>query len=126
MSRPEPRPALQRSGDGGVHPAAPRVATEAHIHPAPHAPAVATKESKKHKGGKTIDRADDSAVIAKDSTPDADAVPALTAFAGKPVELSVTVPKDLRKQVRKMAERSGTSVDDVVAEAIARHVARKH
>lgn len=122
MSRPEPRPALQRSGDGGVHPAAPRVATERHVHPAPHAPATATKASKKRKGAKTIDRADDSAVIAKDATPDEDV---LATFTGKPVTLSVTVPKDLRKRVRKVSEHSGASVDDVVAEALARHVARQ-
>ena len=122
MSRPEPRPALQRSGDGGVHPAAPRVATERHIHPAPHAPAAATKEPKKSKGVKTIDRADDSAVVAMDSAADE---PALPAYTGKPVNLSVTVPKDLRKRVRKLAERADTSVDDVVAEALARHIARQ-
>ena len=63
MSRPEPRPALQRPGDGGLHPAAPRVATEQHIHPAPHAPAAATKEPKKRKGLKTIDRADDTTLV---------------------------------------------------------------
>ena len=120
MSRPEPRPALQRSGDGGLHPAAPRVATERHIHPAPHAPAVSAKGSKSRKGSTTIDRADDSVAEARDSTPDS---AALAAFTGKPVTLSVTVPKDLRKQVRKLAERSDTSVDDVVAEALARHVA---
>ena len=120
MSRPEPRPALQRSGDGGVHPAAPRVATERHIHPAPHAPAVATKDSKKRKGSTVIDRADDSAAVARDAAP---AAADVAAFTGKPVTLSVTVPKDLRKQVRRLAERSDTSVDDVVAEALARYVA---
>jgi hypothetical protein len=120
MSRPEPRPALQRSGDGGVHPAAPRVATERHIHPAPHAPAVATKDSKKRKGSTVIDRADDSAAAARDAAP---AAADVATFTGKPVTLSVTVPKDLRKQVRKLAERSDTSVDDVVAEALARYVA---
>ncbi len=119
MSRPEPRPALQRSDDGGVHPAAPRVATEKHIHPAPHAPAAATKEPKKRKGANTIDRADDSARIARDSVVDE----ALPTFTGKPVNLSVTVPKDLRKQVRKLAAAADASVDDVVAEALARHVA---
>ena len=118
MSRPEPRPALQRSDDGGVHPAAPRVATEKHIHPTPHAPAAVAKESKKHKGA--IDRADDSAVIARDSS----AEEALPTFTGKPVNLSVTVPKDLRKKVRKLAAATDASVDDVVAEALARHVSR--
>ncbi|MGB2838301.1 MAG: hypothetical protein WBC76_00590 [Actinomycetes bacterium] len=122
MSRPEPRPALQRSGDGGLHPAAPRVATEQHIHPAPHAPAAATKEPKKRKGLKTIDRADDTVPVAKDSPADEAALPT---FTGKPVNLSVTVPKDLRKRVRKLAERADASVDDVVAEALARHIARQ-
>lgn len=122
MSRPEPRPALQRSGDGGVHPAAPRVATERHIHPAPHAPAAATKEPKKRKGAKTIDRADDSVVIAKDSSVSEGALPT---FTGKPVDLAVTVPKDLRKQIRKLAKGADASVDEVVAEALVRHVARQ-
>ncbi|MEO8106093.1 MAG: hypothetical protein ABI720_02140 [Actinomycetes bacterium] len=121
MSRPEPRPALQRSDDGAVHPAAPRVATEKHIHPAPHAPAAATKESKKRKGAKTIDRADDSAQIVRDSKVDE----ALPTFTGKPVTLSVTVPKDLRKQVRKLADSADASVDDIVAKALARELARR-
>jgi hypothetical protein len=121
MSRPEPRPALQRSGDGSVHPAAPRVSAEQHIHPAPHAPAVATKESRKSKGGKTIDRAEDAApTLHEASRPEA-----LHTFEGKPVELTVTVPKDLRKQVRKAADKAGTDVDAVVTEALARHLARQ-
>ena len=120
MSRPEPRPALQRSGDGSVHPAAPRVSAEQHIHPAPHAPASATKESKKSKRTSRIDRAPDSEPAlheAKDGT--------IRTFEGKPVELTVTVPKDLRKQVRKAADKAGTDVDAVVTEALARHLAHQ-
>lgn len=114
MSRPEPRPALQRSGDGSVHPAAPRVATEQHIHPAPHAPAAATRQSKKSKGAKTIDRAADAA----------GPVDALATFTGKPVSLTVSVPKDLRKQVRRIAESADATVDDVVAKALATLVSK--
>ena len=123
MSRPEPRPALQRSGDGGVHPAAPRVATEQHIHPAPHAPGASTKQSKKRKGAKTIDRATDPAGSAG-FVKDAPADDPLPTFTGKPVDLTVSVPKDLRKQVRKLAESGDSSVDEVVAKALARFVTR--
>jgi hypothetical protein len=102
MSRPEPRPALQRSDDGGVHPATPRVAPEQHLHPIPHAPAAATY------------------------TPDLSASPAPTTlashFTGKSVTLTVEVPKDLRKAVRRRADRESVSVDTVVAEALARYV----
>lgn len=121
MSRPEPRPALQRSGDGSVHPAAPRVSAEQHIHPAPHAPAAATKEPRKSKGTKRIDRADDSTPALQEASRHEQ----LHTFEGKPVELTVTVPKDLRKQVRKAADKAGTDVDAVVTEALARHLARQ-
>jgi hypothetical protein len=96
MSRPEPRPALQRSDDGSVHPAAPRVAPEQHLHPVLHAPTVATPPQ----------------------TPDA-------AFTGKPSKLNVEIPKDLRKQVRQVAEHDGTSVDAVVTEALATYVTNR-
>ena len=98
-----------------MHPAAPRVAAEQHIHPAPHAPAAATKQPKKNKGIKPIDRADDTVPSRAEA--------ALPTFEGKPVELTVAVPKDLRKQVRKAADRAGTTVDSVVVEALARFVA---
>jgi len=117
VSRPEPRPALQRSGDGSVHPAAPRVAAEQHVHPEPHAPSAANKQSKKIKGVKPIDRADDA--VRREKEPEAP----LPAFEGKPVELTVALPKDLRKQVRKAADRDGTTVDLVVVEALTRFVA---
>jgi hypothetical protein len=118
MSRPEPRPALQRSGDGSVHPAAPRVSAEQHIHPAPHAPAAVSKKSK---GAKQMDRADDS----PPALHEAPGTEVPRTYEGKPVELTVTVPKDLRKQVRKAADKAGTDVDAVVTEALARHLARQ-
>ncbi len=98
-----------------MHPAAPRVAAEEHIHPAPHAPAAETKQPKKNKGVKPIDRADD--------TLPREAEAALPTFDGKPVELTVAVPKDLRKQVRKAADKAGTPIDSVVVEALTRFVA---
>jgi hypothetical protein len=45
-------------------------------------------------------------------------------FTGKPVTLNVEIPKDLRKEARRLAERTGTSLDAVVTEALSRHVAR--
>ena len=104
MSRPEPRPALKRADDGAVHPAAPRVAAERHIHPAPHAPAAVGKEGKA--GTKHA----------------ADEPPPIVAFDGKPVTLSVEVPKPLRKQLRKVADRDGRTVDDVVVDALTRYL----
>ena len=92
MSRPEPRPALQRSDDGSLHPAAPRVAPEQHLHPVLHAPMAAP-------------------------TP-----PPSFSFTGKPSKLNVQIPKDLRKQVRHVAERDGVTVDAVVAKALAMYV----
>ena len=108
MSRPEPRPALQRSDDGVLHPAAPRAAPEQHVHPVPHAPASATLTSA------------DSKEAGQPTS--ADTGPAASSFSGKAVTLSVEIPKDLRKAVRRLAGRRSESVDAVVAEALARHV----
>jgi hypothetical protein len=102
---------LQRSDDGSIHPAAPRVAAEQHIHPSPHAPAAVSKQGKG--GPKPIDRADDNAAHEP------------AAFEGKPVQLVVEVPKDLRKQLRKKAERTGTTVDAVVVDALSRHLSHR-
>jgi hypothetical protein len=96
MSRPEPRPALQRSDDGTVHPAAPRVSPEQHLHPVLHAPMVATPPQ-------TAD----------------------VSFNGKPSKLNVEIPKDLRKEIRRVAERDGKSVDAVVTEALTSYVANR-
>ena len=72
MSRPEPRPALRRSEDGSVHPAAPRVEPEKHLHPVPNAPAAARRPSGH-----------------------APAAPAMThtEFTGKPAKLDVEIPE---------------------------------
>lgn len=117
MSRPEPRPALKRSGDGSVHPAAPRVAPQQLIHPAPHAPSAETKSPKKNRGVKPIDRADNT--VPQEAEPKS----TLPSFDGKPVELTVEIPKDLRKEVRHASTKAGTSVDAVVVEALTRFVA---
>lgn len=117
MSRPEPRPALQRSGDGSVHPAAPRVVAEQHVHPVPHAPAAAIRHPKRPKGVKPIDRAENIAGRATKSAP-------APTFDGKPVTLNVEVPKDLRRQMRKAADKAGNTLDAVVTEALADYVAR--
>lgn len=47
-------------------------------------------------------------------------------FTGKPVTLSVEIPKDLRKETRRLAERSGMPVDAVVAEALAHYVGHEN
>lgn len=107
MSRPEPRPALKRADDGAVHPAAPRVTPERHIHPAPHAPVAVSAEDKA------------KAATAKQRTHQP---PPAVAYDGKRVSLSVDVPKPLRKQLRKVAERDGRTVDDVVVDALTRYL----
>jgi hypothetical protein len=84
---------------------------EQHIHPVPHAPAAETSKGKGTKGPKPIDRADDTSAQKS------------MAFEGKPVQLVVEVPKDLRKQLRKKADRMGTTVDAVVVDALSRHLA---
>ena len=103
MSRPEPRPALKRAEDGTVHPAAPRVSPEQHLHPVPHAPAAATVPGEQPARAIEHDK------------------PA-TEFSGKPVELAAAVPKDLRKAVRRRARQEGRTVDALVTEALARYV----
>jgi hypothetical protein len=64
-------------------------------------------------GPKPIDRADDNAAHEP------------VAYEGKPVQLVVEVPKDLRKQLRKKAERTGTTVDAVVVDALSRHLSHR-
>lgn len=107
MSRPEPRPALKRADDGAVHPAAPRVTPERHIHPAPHAPVAVPTETKA------------KAPTAKQR---AHRPPPAVVYDGKRVTLSAEVPKQLRKQLRKVAERDGRTVDDVVVDALTRYL----
>ncbi|MFL6178286.1 MAG: hypothetical protein ACJ73J_08450 [Actinomycetes bacterium] len=108
MSRPEPRPALQRADDGSVHPAAPRVAAEQHLHPVPHAPVAARRAtSASGRMGFSLETA------VAGATPK---------FTGKPVTLSVEIPKDLRKEARRLAERAGMPVDAVVTEALTHYV----
>lgn len=102
MSRPEPRPALKRAEDGTVHPAAPRASAEQHLHPVPHAPAAATSP----------DESSDQRAQG----------PRHAGFTGKAVELTAKVPKDLRKAVRRRAQRDNRSVDQVVVDALTRHV----
>jgi hypothetical protein len=49
---------------------------------------------------------------------------AVEEFTGKPVTLSVQIPKDLRKELKRLAERTGKPLDAVVGEALARQVER--
>ncbi len=112
MSRtPEPRPALRRSNDGSVHPAAPRATPEKHLHPAPVAPIAATAptDSGPFKPGDL--RARKAAKAAKSAKSknkkDEETVP-----------LEVRVPKKLRKALRKRAGSDGGTVDDVVIDAL--------
>lgn len=115
MSRtPEPRPALQKAPDGGVHPAsAPRTSAPKHLHPAAQAPAVAPGQ------GSTSGR-DALDVSGKRSEFKPGDLRARKASKDKKhaapmVTLKVEVPKDLRKDARKKASRGGFQLDAVVA-----------
>ena len=121
MSRtPEPRPALQKAPDGGVHPAAaPRTSAPMHLHPAPQAPVAAAgrtpvdepalakpgagkdKKAKSREGFRPGDLRARKAAKSKQEGPSA--------------VLKVDLPKDLRKAARKKAERGGYDLDAVVA-----------
>ena len=59
--------------------------------------------------------------MAKAGTPPAEGT-ASAEYTGKPAKLTVEVPKDLRKEVRRFAERSGQTVDALVTEALSAHV----
>jgi hypothetical protein len=88
-----------------VHPAAPRVEPEQHLHPVPAAPSAASPRS-----------------LASASSSTATPKRSAEAFSGKPARLTVEIPKGLRKQVRRIAERTGVTVDAVVTEALQEHV----
>lgn len=111
MSRtPEPRPALKRAPDGGLHPAAPKAVPPKHLHTAPHAPAVPAPE---------VVVADEPVVRFKPG--DLRARKAATSGrGGKPgkkeemAPLDVQVPKKLRKAVRRKAEDEGLTTQDAV------------
>ena len=106
MSRgPEPRPALQKAPDGGMHPAAPRAAATKHLHPAPHAPATPAEpvDPATFKPGDLRARK-----VAKAAKPKDD--PKKT----EQVTFEVTVPKKLRKAARKKAEAEGWTLDQAV------------
>lgn len=112
MSRtPEPRPALRRSNDGSVHPAAPRATPEKHLHPAPVAPVAAAPPADTgpfKPGDLRARKAAKSAKAAKTKNKKTE----------ETVPLEVRVPKKLRKSLRKRAGTDGGSVDDVVIDAL--------
>jgi len=113
---PEPRPALRRADDGSVHPAAPKAEPPTHLHAAPVPTAASAapppkSEKTKYKPGdlrarKAAKEAVDQRQLAG-STKDE--------FA----KLRVSIPKTLRKAARKRADADKTSVDAVVADALA-------
>lgn len=118
MSRtPEPRPALRRSDDGGVHPAAPRATPEKHLHPAPHAPAAAVPGPEPEPVHKVGPFKPGDLRARKAAKPSAG-----KSNKGKKVEetvpLEVRIPKKLRKALRKRANADDIAVDDVVTDAL--------
>lgn len=111
---PEPRPALTKAPDGGLHPAAPKAAPSKHLHAAPHAPAVPAPEPTgpspapvKFKHGDL--RARKAASAGKG---------AKAGKADELVDLGVKVPKKLRKAVRRKAEAEGWPPDDAVTHVL--------
>jgi hypothetical protein len=110
---PEPRPALKKAPDGAVHPAAaPRTSAPKHLHAAPAAPSAAS--------GKHTDAADGLTKTGKGHDYKPGDLRARKATAkGKghsepTVTLKLEVPKSLRKDARKKAERGGHELDEVI------------
>lgn len=92
MTKPAPRPALQRAADSDVHPVSGRVETEA----------IPDKPTKRKKSkGATSDTM--RSPRKKDE---------------KLVTLSVEVPKPLRRKVRELADDRGISVDQMVTDIL--------
>jgi hypothetical protein len=111
MSRtPEPRPALRKAPDGGLHPAAPR--------PMPTDPAAEASEgSSPFRPGDLRAR---KTGAAKGSSKAASSDQSKSKGKGKAAkeptaELTVTVPKHLRKQAKARAKADRLKLDDVVA-----------
>lgn len=92
MTTPEPRPTLQRAADSDIHPVSGRVETE-----------VVAEKPKKHKKSKGATSDTMRSPRKKDE---------------KLVELSVDVPKSLRKKVRALADERGITPDQMVSDIL--------
>jgi hypothetical protein len=104
---PEPRPALQKAPDGAVHPAtAPRTSAPKHLHTAPAAPSAASgpKEGLTKSGKRSDFKPGD--LRARKAKANDDREPTVT--------VKIEVPKSLRKDARKKAERGGYELDGVI------------
>ena len=116
-ANPPPRPALAQGSHGEVTPASARVA---------HADApIAVEASTRRTGKKDRSRPDDDrggrvgGKKGKKGRKEPTRAP-----GGGSSTLTVTVPKDLRKQARRKADETGIPLDDVVAALIAGWVGR--
>ncbi len=88
-SAPAPRPALTKAPDAGVHPVSGRATTET--------PTIRSTSFRPQRRGATT----------------ADAV--IQPEESKLVDLSVQIPKPVRKKLKALAKERGVSVDDLVA-----------
>ena len=108
MSRPEPRPALQRAADATVHPVSGRVES---------GPVESSKQAKKpRKNGATSDSIRSATASDPSATPAKGAKSAKD--SGKQVDLDVKVPKALRKKVRAAAKQRKVSPDALVSDIL--------
>ncbi|MFZ0325249.1 MAG: hypothetical protein WAN48_14110 [Actinomycetes bacterium] len=115
MSRsPEPRPALQKAPDGGMHPAAPRAAATKHLHPAPHAPATPAEQPTYKPGDLRARKAAGPGKSGKPGKPGKTSKDKDDGKRTEQVTLEVAIPKKLRKAVRKKAEAEGWTLDQTV------------
>jgi hypothetical protein len=89
---PTPRPALTKSPDAQVHPVSGRSTEDLHL--------VRSTSFKPSKGGAT--------------TADAVITSAGSAKHGKLVDVTVRMPKSIRKKLRAIAKERGQTMDDVV------------
>lgn len=125
MTTPQPRPALRRADDAGVHPAlavAPSQAPPMRLRQAePAQPELKPAKTKaKPKTGKGTSSSAETTAEARQPLRSAGRATSdsLRPARDKKVVLQVKVPKSTRKQLRAVARHSGTSVDQLVVAAL--------
>lgn len=132
MTTPEPRPALRRADDAGVHPALavapshapppfsvgseePAKPGKARRSPSPRLKVAPEAETETSKGGGKAARTAGGRKFRAAGSATSDA---LRPARAKQVPLQVRVPKAIRKQLRAVAKNSGASLDEIVVTAL--------
>lgn len=148
MTNPSPRPALRKAKDAEVHPAAPQPSRTAEparaARPEPTRAVPPPEKPKRRRTPATVPTDVVTAPVRRfqgttsDTMREVDALEHILPTApvrpkgkradktdkprnlmkGKPVELGVTVPKELQKAARKRAKREGLDLDTVVIDLL--------